>query len=427
MTEDRRAPLDVLAAFSQAISVWAHNGDYRLLASWLGRELDEKGAPLRLSLSQWNHVLNVLLAVGRYQPAWPAACRESISRMIQASLRFTRPDGSFATCFEGARPDAGGDGHSPPAFGDRRTLDFDASASSRLRARKRCLAEGMCDGLPLADVGWTSPRRALAGLNDDGAAMRDFLVVDHQSGQDACRFELFGAGRSWLGPAWSLDGDHRVGQRPRPGNWVSTVTADLAEWCHATDDDRVTRAVLLLRGRRLALLSVLVERKKGAPGLFQTRIALPPPVTASSIEGCRAVLLSQPSSRATAQVVPIGLPAPAYTTDRGRFSAEGGELLLAHASAGRRTWLPLVVSWDGARHRKRLHWRVLTVSERSRKVGPDRAVAIRVSWGREETYVIYRSLTAPGPRVFLGHRSLDRFLVGRFTPEGTIEPIFTVE
>jgi hypothetical protein len=423
MTENPAASAGILAAFSQAMAAWTERGDGRQLSQWLRRELDEKGAPRRISLSEWNHVLNVLLPAGQRQPPWPEACREPIGRMIQASLRFTRPDGSFATCFDGAPRLAG----IPSGFGDGFPVVLEAVASSALRARKRRLAEGMTDGLPLADVGWASPQRALAGLNDDGTVMRDFMVVDHLPGRDSCHFELFGAGRSWLGPDWRVDGESGPGQRPAPRNWVSTVTADLAEWSYTTPGDRVTRSVLLLRGRRLALLSVLVERKNGAPALFQSRIALPPSVTATAIPGCRAMVLSQPKSRATAQVIPIGLPAPAYASDRGRLIADGGELLLAHASAGRRTWLPLLVSWDPARHRKRLHWRVLTVSERSRKVAHDRAVAVRVSWGRDETYVIHRSLTAPGPRVFLGHRSLDRFLFGRFTSEGTIDPIFSVE
>lgn len=139
------------------------------------------------------------------------------------------------------------------------------------------------------------------------------------------------------------------------------------------------------------------------------------------------LLLAQSPRRGTAQVVPIGLPRLAYATDQGRFAADGGDLVLSHASAGRRTWLPLLVSWDVPRHRKQLHWRVLTVSEQSRIVSADRAIAVRVSWGRQENYVIYRSLAPPAPRVFLGHRTENRFLVGRFTDQGIIEPIFESE
>jgi hypothetical protein len=374
-----------------------------------------------MSLPEWNEGLNLVLAAQREQDDWPDRCGAAITRMIRSSLRFTRPDGCLATCF-GASPR----GNGPLlAHGDRTRLDHTDQPIAR--ARKRWLAQGVNEGLPHASMGWASSKRVLAGLNDDGTTMRDLLVVDHHAAADFCRFELFGSGRTWLGPAWTVNGETGVAHRPRPRTWISTVTADLAEWSHPAGEDQVTRSVLLLRGRRLALLSIVVERVSPASGPPVFRIARAPGLAVEPVEGCRALLLSQSPGRGTAQVVPIGLPCPAYPTDQGRLAADDGDLALSHAAAGRRTWLPLLVSWDVSRHRKRLHWRVLTVSERSRIVGPDRAIAVRVSWGRPETYVIYRSLASPAPRVFLGHRTQNRFLVGRFTNQGIIEPIFEVE
>ena len=102
-------------------------------------------------------------------------------------------------------------------------------------------------------------------------------------------------------------------------------------------------------------------------------------------------------------------------------------LLLGQAPAGRRSWLPLLVSWDRARIGRHVTWRVLTVSERGKAVGPGRAFAVRVSWGRHETYVIYRSLDAPASRVFLGHRTHARFLIGLFTPDGNVTPMVKID
>jgi hypothetical protein len=127
------------------------------------------------------------------------------------------------------------------------------------------------------------------------------------------------------------------------------------------------------------------------------------------------------------QVLPIGLPCLDYPTDRGRFQVQGRELVLTQSSPGRRCWLPVLVSWDPVRHRKTLRWRVLTVSERARAARADRAFAARVSWGRDETYVIYRSLGPPAPRAFLGHQTRARFLLGQFTSEGDVKPILSVE
>ncbi|MGO9467654.1 MAG: hypothetical protein ACLQVF_26240 [Isosphaeraceae bacterium] len=421
MSDDRATGRNILEELGQAIAAWSHGSDDRPLWRWLKRELDSNGTPIRLSLPEWDESLNVFLAARRAQGDWPDRCGEAITRMIQASLRFTRPDGCLATCM-GAAP-RGSD--ALRTDGDRTQLD--RTDGRMARTRKRWLAEGVHEGLPHASLGWASSKRVLAGLNDDGTAMRDLLVVDHHAGGEFCRFELFGGGRSWLGPAWALCGETGLAHRPWPRTWISTVTADLAEWSHASGEDRVTRSILLLRGLRLALLSVVVERRSPASDPPGYRIARPPGLTVEPVEGCRALLLAQSPRRGTAQVVPIGLPRLAYATDQGRFAADGGDLVLSHASAGRRTWLPLLVSWDVPRHRKQLHWRVLTVSEQSRIVSADRAIAVRVSWGRQENYVIYRSLAPPAPRVFLGHRTENRFLVGRFTDQGIIEPIFESE
>ncbi len=421
MSDDRTTRRNILEELSQAIAAWGQRSDDRPLARWLKRELDSNGTPLRMSLPEWDESLNLVVAVQRERGDWPHCCGEAITRMIQASLRFTRPDGCLATCF-GAAPRGNG---TPRTDGNRSQLDLTDGPIAR--TRRRWLAQGVEEGLPHASLGWASSKRVLAGLNDDGTAMRDLLVVDHNAAGDFCRFELFGGGRSWLGPAWTVNGETGVAHRPWPRTWISTVTADLAEWCHAAGADRVTRSILLLRGLRLALLSVVVERRSSTSGPPGYRIARTPGVAVEPVEGCRAMLLSQSPRRGSAQLVPIGLPCPAYSTDQSRFAAEGDDLVLSHAAAGRRTWLPLLVSWDVPRHRKRLHWRVLTVSERSRIVSADRAIAVRVSWGRQETYVIYRSLASPSPRVFLGHRTENQFLVGRFTDQGIIEPIFEVE
>jgi hypothetical protein len=41
--------------------------------------------------------------------------------------------------------------------------------------------------------------------------------------------------------------------------------------------------------------------------------------------------------------------------------------------------------------------------------------------------VIYRSLTPPKPRTFLGHQTKARFLFALFTPDGTVTPIVKIE
>ncbi len=191
---------------------------------------------------------------------------------------------------------------------------------------------------------------------------------------------------------------------------------------------RVTRSALLLRGRRLALLSVLAERREPSWDVGpELRLAMPSTVAVGPIKSSRALVLTEPGRRGAAHAVPLALPCRPYPTERGSLRAADRMLILGQAPAGRRCWLPLLVSWDNDRHRKTLDWRVLTVSERSRPVPPDRAFAARVSWGRQETYVIYRSLGPPARRAFLGHQTAARFLVAEFTEDGDLKPILTVE
>ena len=132
---------------------------------------------------------------------------------------------------------------------------------------------------------------------------------------------------------------------------------------------------------------------------------------------------------ASARVFPIGLPRLDYPTDRGRFGREAGAVVLRQGPTGgaRRVWRPLLVSWEPKRNRQPVHWRTLTVSENSRACAAGVAFAARVSWGRDETLLVYRSLARPGLRAFLGHQTRARFLVGLFTPEGKVEPLVKVD
>ena len=255
----------------------------------------------------------------------------------------------------------------------------------------------------------------------------DLLILDQRNGDPATCFELIGSGVSWMGPDWRLVRSTDSAATARPGCWISNSVVDLAEWSYRTSGLRLTRCTVLLRGLRLAILGEQVDAKALAPAPLATRFALPPGVKAEPIAENRGLLLRSSGSRSTAQVLPVALPALPYETDRGHFRVHDDGLELSVNPRGRRCWLPIVVSWDAQRHRKRLSWRVLTVSEQSRACPPDVAFAVRISWGRDDTLVVYRSLGPPAPRAFLGHQTKARFLVGKFTYEGSVEPLLSVD
>jgi hypothetical protein len=267
-------------------------------------------------------------------------------------------------------------------------------------------------------------------LRADWTPRGEFVAFDHRVAGPT-RFEVFGDGRSWLEDAWTAPGTNAaragVGQ---PSSWTTGAKADVAEWTFRAGSLRVVRAAVMLRGLKFAILADLVEGIKSATPL-ETRLGIPPGVLVEPVADARAFLLRTGAAGLSAQAVPLGLPALSYPTDRGRFDfePEPREFVLSQAAAGERAWLPLMVSWDHARHRKRLHWRVLTVSENYRACPPGTAWAARVSWERSETYVVYRSLGPTARRSFLGYSTSDstRLFVGRFTTEGVVEPIIALD
>jgi hypothetical protein len=434
MSRDSGVGSNVPATLAHALARWIREGEAAPLARWVKRELDSDGAPIHLPIPQWGDCVAAVMDARRQRDGLPEFCQGPLAKLIESARRFSRPDGSFATemnlgepAAEGAEaPRAGASaetGPKPPAQRRRKKPGDAATAWASLHPSSFILHPSRD-----APTAWASPDRVLASLRDDGAATADFLALDHRDPTASCRFELFGAGRSWLGPTWATDAVSGSVSRPRPHPWVSTARCDLVEWTYRSNPARLTQTALLLRGRRLALLAVLAEFPGSAPRpSVQLRVSRPGAIGPVPIDRTRALRLTAHGKRGSAQVLPIGLPCLAYPTERGAFCAEGGHLVLTHACAGRRIWLPLLISWDAKRHQKAPQWRVLTVSERSQAVAPDRAFAARVSWGRSESYVIYRSLGPPGTRAFLGHQTRARFLVGLFTPKGDVEPIVTVE
>jgi hypothetical protein len=414
----------MLDSLAQAVRSWVENGDEGNLARWLSRELDADGVPIRLAVPDWQRSLELMAAARRRRGEWPPECAEAISRLALAALRFARPDGSPA--MQGGASDG-----MPPVWDSPDWMQwYQGTGIAKVLGWWHGSRPRRGESAPPPLPTWSASDRVLGMLRPDWLPGGDFLAVDHRDVRSPCRLELFGGGRAWLGPEWGegLNGSGGPASRLRPSRWLTSAAADLIEWSYRVDGARITRSALLWRGRRLALVSILVEGREPdrvvEPAL---RLTMPPNVAAAPLKQSRALALVEPGRRGAAHALPIALPCRPYATERGSFRAADRELILSQAPVGRRCWLPLLVSWDADRHRKSLNWRVLTVSERSRPVPPDRAFAARVSWGRDETYVIYRSLGPPARRAFLGHQTAARFLVAEFTQDGDLKPVLAVE
>lgn len=416
---DGRASLKALA---RALENWLREGRHEPLERWLSRELDGEGAPLRLGPCLWSDCLGRLLDARRERRRWPSSIDRRILALGRCLLRFSRPDGTRAADFSlqdelAARRSVFAElARAYPRSGEARVVGWWLS-----------LPDGPHVPPPLP--AFSSTRRVLAVLRPGWRQADDLLTIDQSRTEASSRFELFGAGRSWLGPDWSVLDGARLTRPPSPGEWISSSIADFVQWSFRLGDYRVTRSVLLLRGQKTALLSDQIDGRSALPATVSTLYGLPPNVVAEPMANCRGMLLRRSETKAAASALPLALPALPYATDRGQFgvAAAGGSLQYSVTPRGRRCWVPLLVTWDPKRRRKRISWRVLTVAENARICRPDQAFAARVSWGRDDTVVIYRSLGPQARRSFLGHQTRAKFLLGKFTSEGLVEPLVTID
>lgn len=390
------------------------------LGRWLDRELDLEGAPRRLPVGEWSLCLTLLAetrqALGE---SWSPELDARVEGFFLATLRFMRPDGSMV-------------------FGPN-------GITSATRQALRSWADQLSEPgfktvidwwFPGPDVRHSPPplpasartEHPLASLRADWSKSGDLMVIDHRQRGPETHFEFIGLGRTWLGPSWTLGAALAAAPvavgRARPSLWVSNYSVDLAEWSFRVGPLRVVRTALLFRGRRLALLADQID---GKPTAGEIRLGIREGIDVVPPAENRSLALTLGSRVASPRLIPLGLPYRSSGGERGTFQRDGNELVLRQPIAGRRGWLPLLISWESGRNRKTLVWRPLTVSEGPKICGAETAVAYRVAWGRDESLVIYRSLARPVPRSFLGHKTAARFLIGLFTKEGNVEPLLTVK
>ncbi|WP_165227980.1 hypothetical protein [Aquisphaera insulae] len=410
---------------SKALEAWTDRSRSSPLERWLEQQLDDDGGPGRLPLPSLAPVIRRLLEARDRRPGWPGRIDDGLTNLVRILLRTSTIDRRPAT-----GDSAGAERDLVQDVLHRFARLFPKSAEARVIA---WWVPGVASAhVPPPLPAWSSERRVLAVLRPGWQKGDDLIAVDHRQAGPSTQFGLVGAGVSWLGHDWSPStASEGKATAARPTCWQSSSAADLAEWTYTAGGLRHTRTALLLRGRSLALFADQVEgiraAQPDAPPIESTW-QIPEGIVTAPIPGSRGLLLRPTGPRKSAQVLPISLPSLDYHTDRGAFSiTPERRLSLSVAPVGRRCWLPLLVSWDSQRNRKPLSWRVLTVSRDSKVCGRDVAFAVRVSWGREETLVIYRSLAAPASRVFLGHQTTARFFVGRFTSDGDVEPILSVD
>ncbi len=257
-------------------------------------------------------------------------------------------------------------GEDAPSLDHGRSRHGNGQASARLAG----VPEARCE-LHSGTRRWDVSRGVLSVLRDQLNGDGDFVADRPPNSGPSCRFELFGSGRSWLGPSGrsrpspapprrrSPDrGSRFPARRSRNGPTASaTQNSPRRSFCWAAGAWRSYP-----RSSRLGPRS---RRNCGCACLARRR-SRPEP-----LESCRGFRLKGPTGRESAQVLPIGLPCLPYETDRGAFlaarrrpAARPGDR--GAADAGCRFWCPGTRRGSGGDR----PGECLTVSERGKAVRP---------------------------------------------------------
>lgn len=407
---------ELLIPLQRHLDEWTEAGNPRRLLKWLDREVGPEGLPRHLRVEQWWPFLATIQSAHDRRPeGWPAAIDARLEPWVRAALRFSRPDGSAIFGPEVVPADRARVLHALTGRLSDPGLETVARWWFPSRRPRTSLAAAP-PPLPAFSAG----RVPLAVLRSNWRRDGDLLAIDHRRGPT--RLELLGAGRRWIGPQWTTAPDAGPARLVR---WMSTPEADLAEWAYREGPHRVIRSAILLRGRRLAILAEGRESTRG-PASARIELDLPPVVEARMIPGIPQARLSRRGG--VADLVAAGLLGPDDLTPADSVRISGPSLIVEGPGNGRRSWLPLVISWDPRRSRKAPRGRRLTVTQRGRHCAPDVAFASRLAWGRaDDALILYRSLAPPAQRCFLGHATTARLLIARFTKRGDLVPLLTVE
>ena len=389
------------------LQAWRDGSNPSPLLRWTETELRSDGLPLRLPVEHWSDCFELLCrARAERTGGWPDSFATRIDGLFRWLIHFSRPDSSAILGPRGdrrsaARLVAGAVSGTDPGY-----------ASVVARWTRAPVLSGR-DRLPTPLPALQVAGQAMAMLRTDWSAEGDWIAVDARSSTSV---EVASEGRPWISGAWSIG--HGSESVAKPTAWSSGPFADVFEWTSRSGPTRITRTAVLLRSRRVAILA----QQEDGPPTEGFRTPLAPGTTAAPTANLRSWTLAR--SRKSARLLAPGLPSLPYPTDRGAFRVVDGAAVLTGPEGGRRRWLPIVVAWG----RPPTHWRPLTVTERSIICPPEVAFGARIAWGPgEEGLVIYRSLARPALRVVLGHQTKARFLVGRFTAEGNVVPLVTLD
>lgn len=410
-TKNRGEQVD-LGGLKPSLSRWAGGRDDAPLLRVLDRELSPGGLPRSWPIAAWWPILSAIDAAAQKRGGWTPEVAARVEGFLRSALRFARPGGSALF----------GPAEVPAELGPlvhRLVQAMSDPALATVAGRWFPQAPGRGPRVPAAPP---LPSAALEGrplaiLRPDWNREGDLIAVDHRDADSPCRLQLIGAGRDLLGYSWHTLPEPNASGEATLRRWSSSYQADHLEW---SSPGTGLRTSVLLRGRKLAILGE--ESTASDPGGFAIdRIA---GLTAEAEPGGAVVRLGT-ASRSYGQILSIAFGA--NDSEPIGLSVNDSAVRLETPASGRRSWRAMVMSWDAIRNRKPRTVRRLTVTEHRAVCPPDRAVAVRLRWGQEDSLLIYRSLAGRATRAVLGQQITARFVIGLFGADGSLTKLLEVE
>jgi hypothetical protein len=299
--------------------------------------------------------------------------------------------------------------------------------ASRARHKTSRKAAGMASRR--SRPGRQSDVSRLACLRTDWSPQAAVLAVAHDD--VAPRVDLSVAGASILNGAWPAEVSVDGKPVPISGGWDCTCwfsdrDVDFMELQHKRVDQGavIDRQVLLSRGGEFAVFVDCIIGESGTPLMLRSQLPVATGMNVSSDADTRELRCKRPGT--TVRCYPLSLPCDRVHGAAGRFDDAGGGLRLSQTTVGGLI-APVVLDWSAARRKQEAEWRQLTVAADGRRVSSENAGGYRLRVG-DLHLVVYRSLRRTDePRTVLGMHTGHETVIGRFMPDGAINPLLLVE
>lgn len=294
----------------------------------------------------------------------------------------------------------------------------------RIKRGRAAVSNKSAEKFPAAQSDWAR----LACLRSGWSVDADTLIVAHH--EPMPRIELSALGKPLLSGRWdlSLSLDSTPLEFTSEWNcvcWFSDEDADYIELrIDHPDGVRVERQLLLSRDDHFALFAEIVTGPDGTPIECESRFS---PVAGASIvpdRPTRECRLKVPAC--SARVFPLMLPAERTLGAAGSFGLVDDALQLRQTGIGG-LYAPIVIDWNPDRTRAYAEWKKLTVTEQGQKVASHLAGGCRLRVGTDQWLFYHGMRRSQGGRAILGQHTFNETLIGRFTEDGTVEPILLVE